>query len=87
MGSGCIARPEGVSPSLEYRGYLVYSGRSVPVLCFGALDNGATNYGLSYANLNNGVTNANWNIVSRPSHILSKTFLILALNNPRCGEN
>lgn len=63
---------------------------AVPFLLFGNLNNGVGNYGLSYANVNNGLTNANWNIASRPS-VNSANVFLLSYNThqvyPRCGEN
>ena len=43
---------------------------------FGNLNNGTANYGLSYGNANNGLTNANWNIVSRPFRSVIKKICI-----------
>ena len=42
------------------------SGESFPVLAVGNLNNSTANGGVSYANLNNGLTNAKWNILGGP---------------------
>ena len=49
---------------------------AVPFLLFGNLNNGVGNYGLSYANVNNALSNANWNIASRPSVNSANVFLL-----------
>lgn len=52
-------------------------------LAFGDLDNGSANGGLSYLNGNNGLSNANWNILARLSCIQIPN----TLPHPLCEEN
>ena len=56
-----------------------------PVLVVGNLNNGTANGGVSYANLNNGLTNANWNILGGPLALSEEDLPVSC--NPRCGEN
>ena len=52
-------------------------------LAFGNLNNGSANGGLSYLNGNNGLSNANWNILAR----LSCKNIPYTLPHPLCEEN
>ena len=59
------------------------AGAVSPSLCFGNLNNGSGNAGLSYLNANNGLSNRRWNYLGRTSELI---YIPKAPVYPRCGE-